>query len=66
MREDSSVTKETFTEVVAMYGCLCYQNSKYLKNIHKKRNRMVLDWEDIQDICGRCEGKILQYQTSLW
>ena len=36
--------------VVAMYGCLCYQNSKYLKNIHKKRNRMVLNWEDIQDI----------------
>ena len=37
MREDSSVSKETFMEVVALYGCLCYQNSKYLKDIQKEK-----------------------------
>ena len=37
MREDSSVNKETFVEVVALYGCLCYQDSKYLKNIQKEK-----------------------------
>ena len=24
---------------------------------------MGLNWEDVQDICGRCEGKILQAVT---
>ena len=38
-------------------------NSKYLKDIPKRRNRMGLNWEDVQDICGRCEGKILQVVT---
>ena len=37
MREDSSVSKDTFMEVVALYGCLCYQNSKYLKDIQKEK-----------------------------
>ena len=66
IREDGSVSKETLMKVVALYGCLFYRNSKYLNDINKKRNRMGMNWKDIQEKCGRCEGKILFYQTSLW
>ena len=57
MREDSSVSKEAFMP------SLCYQTSKYLKDIQREKQDGIKLEEISQEICGRCESKILQAET---